>query len=188
MNKTDLRVKKTKRLIRNSFVKLLAGKDLTRITVTDIVRLAEINRKTFYHHYICVQDVMDEIENEILERMELFLKTHTPNDILQDPSILFKAITEVIKEDYEFYSQILSMHENMNFFTKLIRRMRELYQQKEIAGPTSREEWNFILEYTFSGLFAIYRYWIQSDHAIPLEDLADLTERLCINGVRDFTR
>lgn len=47
----DPRVKRTRAMIRQSFIDLLAVKDFEDITVQDIVDRAELNRATFYNHY-----------------------------------------------------------------------------------------------------------------------------------------
>ena len=44
--KTDRRVIKTKRAIRNAFAELLSHKDINDITIKDIADTADINRKT----------------------------------------------------------------------------------------------------------------------------------------------
>ena len=64
--KTDLRVIKTKKAIRDAFAELLSEKDIHKITITDIADTAVINRKTFYNYYAGVYAVVDEIENEII--------------------------------------------------------------------------------------------------------------------------
>ena len=48
--KTDLRVIKTKKAIRNAFAELLSEKDIQKITIKDIADTAVINRKTFYNY------------------------------------------------------------------------------------------------------------------------------------------
>ena len=61
--KMDRRVLKTKRAIYNAFVELLSEKEINHITITDISKKADINRKTFYNYYSNTYEVMEEIEN-----------------------------------------------------------------------------------------------------------------------------
>ncbi|MBQ1891706.1 MAG: TetR/AcrR family transcriptional regulator, partial [Firmicutes bacterium] len=70
----DRRVIKTKRAIKKAFFALLVEKDLNDISVTDISRIAEINRKTFYNYYTGVFQLVDELENEILSKLDATLK------------------------------------------------------------------------------------------------------------------
>ena len=51
----------TKQAIKNSFIKLLDERPLTRITVRDITQDCGINRNSFYYHYHDIPEVMEEI-------------------------------------------------------------------------------------------------------------------------------
>ena len=64
--KTDKRVIKTKHAIYKAFVELLNEKDINQITITDVAKKANINRKTFYNYYSDINDVMEEIENLVV--------------------------------------------------------------------------------------------------------------------------
>ena len=63
---TDLRIVKTRTNIKNSLIDLLAEKNVSKITVTELAEKAMINRKTFYRHYHTVQDVVDDINYDIV--------------------------------------------------------------------------------------------------------------------------
>lgn len=56
MNQNDLRVKKTKKAIHNTFMELLKVKPISKISVTELAKAAEINKATFYLHY---KDIFD---------------------------------------------------------------------------------------------------------------------------------
>ena len=47
----DKRIRRTKKLLRQALTRLMQQKDFQSITVTDVVREANINRGTFYAHY-----------------------------------------------------------------------------------------------------------------------------------------
>lgn len=65
---------RSRRMIREAYTQLLKEKPLSKITVTDIVTMADLNRATFYAHYPDVRGVTEEIENEIIEKMLEVLK------------------------------------------------------------------------------------------------------------------
>lgn len=65
--KEDRRTKYTRQTIKENFLKLLEKKQFSKITVTEICKLAEINRGTFYLHYYDTEDVLDDILLEMLE-------------------------------------------------------------------------------------------------------------------------
>jgi AcrR family transcriptional regulator len=64
--KNDRRTEKTRKGIKAALVTYLAQKELSRITVREISETADINRATFYAHYLDVYDLYEKVEQEIL--------------------------------------------------------------------------------------------------------------------------
>ena len=67
MNEKDLRVIKTKERIESAMLELLKVKPLDKITVTELARVAMINKGTFYLHY---QDIFDLYRHIFMKCME----------------------------------------------------------------------------------------------------------------------
>jgi len=61
INTKDRRTKHTRKAIRDALIELLNTKPYSKISVTELCRLAEINRGTFYIHYYDVDNVLDDI-------------------------------------------------------------------------------------------------------------------------------
>ncbi len=59
--KRDRRIVKTKRSIRNAFIKLLSEKDFNEITIKDIADEADVDRKTLYNHYSGIYEIREEL-------------------------------------------------------------------------------------------------------------------------------
>ncbi len=72
----DRRVKYTKMVIKNSLVKFLKEKPISKITVKEICEDADINRATFYAHYTDQYDLLQRIENEIIDDINLYLSEY----------------------------------------------------------------------------------------------------------------
>lgn len=71
--KTDRRSQKTRKAICDAFSELLAEKELHKITVQEIADKADVNRVTFYKHYLDVYDLYDKIEEEVLIELGLLI-------------------------------------------------------------------------------------------------------------------
>jgi len=59
MNEADPRVKRTRKLILQAFSELLAEKGFESISVQDVTDKAEINRATFYDHFVDKYELLD---------------------------------------------------------------------------------------------------------------------------------
>lgn len=66
-NSSDKRIRRTKQAIRNALFQILEEKSLDQITVTEIVKAADINRSTFYFYYTDIHDLFMQTEQEIFE-------------------------------------------------------------------------------------------------------------------------
>ena len=60
---------RSKTLIKNSLIELLKTKPLEKVTVTDIVNNADINRGTFYAHYTDICELIHAVEDEIVDTL-----------------------------------------------------------------------------------------------------------------------
>lgn len=70
----DARVRYTKKVIKEVIISLLQEKPFHKITLTEVCKLAEINRTTFYKHYKDLYDWKEQLENECLQRTSTILE------------------------------------------------------------------------------------------------------------------
>lgn len=80
----DRRTRYTKGVIHEAFFDLLREKGFSATTVTDICKRAEINRGTFYLHYIDKYALLDEVIDEALDA-EPPLQGNQPTSMCQRP-------------------------------------------------------------------------------------------------------
>ena len=71
--KQDRRVKRTKNLMRSALMELMDEKPFSEITAKDVTAKADLNRATFYLHYTNVFALLDEMENEVVEKFAQML-------------------------------------------------------------------------------------------------------------------
>ena len=86
------RVKLTKKLIQDAFLELLEKRPLSKINVTEICRLADVNRSTFYAHYRLLEKLFSYVkQNERLFKA-LIIKT--------DSNAFTRKLVETILRSY----------------------------------------------------------------------------------------
>ena len=67
--KTDRRILKTKRALRESLLYLLKEQPIQKISVSRLCEKSDINRSTFYTYYSSPMDLLESIEDEILNTL-----------------------------------------------------------------------------------------------------------------------
>lgn len=109
--------KKTKRLIKNTFAELLKKHgELNKITVSDLVKKADINRGTFYNHYDSIYSVAEDFEAEVIK--VLFEDTKSVSSI-EDVFKYIDNIFSYLKKNENIYRLLLSSKEPLIFLEKL---------------------------------------------------------------------
>lgn len=68
-------------IIEKSFYELLKEKPVSKITVTELCEMSNINRATFYKHYLDVYDLLDKIEEDLFRQIREGLQADTKMDI-----------------------------------------------------------------------------------------------------------
>lgn len=118
----DLRVIKTRRLIRDAFVKLVDEKGFKSITVNDISDKAMINRSTFYLHYTDKYDLLQKIVNEAIQNILCLIEpqAHIVNGNPDYEVFLnnLSCIMKVVERDAVLYKFILNDKETIGITRK----------------------------------------------------------------------
>lgn len=113
--KEDLRIQKTRKVLRESILALLKDRPLEKITVKDICEHAMINRMTFYKHYedkyLLLDDAINEIKDSIMNQIPK-KQTTSIDDIAEYLISILGKVIEYIETNIEY---IRSLEENSSF-------------------------------------------------------------------------
>ncbi len=169
------KVRYTKAVIRQSLIELLHSRPIEDIKVTDLCRLADINRSTFYSYYTDIYDLMQKSENALYE--ELFQSLQTGAKDTQY-TIVLRALRSVEKNK-ELYKILFTEREDKAFIARLIvpayeMMDREYAPQRKFDENVKQLEYNFITD----GITGIWRTWIDSGCALPPERVARLIDKM----------
>lgn len=86
----DLRIIKTRKNIREAFLKLRAENPLEKIKVTQLCEIAMINKTTFYKHYQDVYALSEDIENETI--LSIMSRFEHMNSLFTDPAGFLRGL------------------------------------------------------------------------------------------------
>lgn len=166
-NVEDRRVRRTKSLIRNAFLTLLAKKRFDQITVTDIIQEADYNRATFYRHYHDKEDLVNQIiKRQINLLVESIIQPFEDKGIIDftelEPNDIM--LFDHIIEEKDFYELWDKLKEIPDFQINYVRLLREAYNNKVVLLSSSEEEVNIIFHTLFFayGIAGILFNWIEN--------------------------
>lgn len=166
---------RSRKLIRQAFFELLKEKSFEKITVTDIVKKADINRSTFYAHYPDVMGVVEEIQQEIIEYTQHFMENVDFKDYYQNPKPYLKQIVKLVEENNELYRLLMTSAMATKQFDKLkyilIERLIETVEVSEVFKD--KFEFEFSVRFFMGGVVDVYSQWLYGVIDCSLDELTD---------------
>lgn len=181
--KEDLRVQRTKHMIRKAFLELLGEKSFAEVTITEITEAAFCNRNTFYLHYedkyALMESLCDEAVARLTERLEDASQTDYPSKedfYTKVPDICMT----LMDEDILFYTNVFARNGYPAFEAKyrqaIINYIFKSYKLKKVDIKKKRME----VEYAISGLIGAHRYWLQHHDEYSRADVFELFKDLSV--------
>lgn len=164
---------RSKRLIRQAFVNLIKTKAASKITITDIVTEANINRATFYAHYSCLKDLIDEIEQDVIDRLMEVLSGFKLENFFSNPTPLLLQVSIFLSEDPDYYKTLASTPESSIFIEKL-KLIFVNYMERDASIPLEiRQSKTFHISVLFfaGGLVSLYTQWLSGKLDCTLYDI-----------------
>ena len=149
----DLRVKRTKTSIVNAFMQICAKKPPERITVKELADLAEINKATFYLHYKDIYDLLEQLENDLFERV--FDSIAHPNSVLSEPKLFIRELVEGFIANKPLIDIIFGRDRRSILADKIESEVRRFIFEKYPQYKDNREL-NISLTYTIKGGYYAY--------------------------------
>lgn len=181
VDKVDRRVKYTKMVLRESFIKLLEKKEISQISIKEICEDADINRATFYSHYSDQYDLLRKIEDELLDNVNVYLsELDEVNDSL-DAVLTAEKIFEYLRENAKLCKLLLSERGDLSFQKKVMM----LVYDKIITELTNnnritKEDAEYVYSFTITGCVGIVQKWLDDDMKKSSRFMAEMVIKLTL--------
>lgn len=150
----DLREKKTKRSIKNAFMKLREQKPLERISVKELAELAEISKATFYLHYRDIYDLSDHLQKEVIQN--ILNSIQQPELVLPDIPKFTETLFRVFNENQTLIDILFSGSQSAILPLSIERELKD-YIFQFIPQAKHDIKYNIVLSYQILGGFYIYQ-------------------------------
>lgn len=162
---------RSKKLITDALVALMDEKSLDKITVTDIVNRADINRGTFYAHYESVSDVVTSIFESAYKVIKVSIDDFHDNADF-DMVIMLKQLQAVMEQDFEFYKKIFSSDINMKVYEEISNVLISyVYEHETEISNVSHADFVFYTSFYSGGIIKLYRDWYIGELPMTFDEL-----------------
>jgi AcrR family transcriptional regulator len=164
------------RLLKEAFLRLLAEKPFDQITVSDVTREADLNRGTFYAHYDNIEGLLRATMEDITERVSLLMDQSLSADFLDDPMPVLSRIGDYLGSDRALHEKIVSSTSVEPFINSLHEMFRKKIRERlrqDTSHPATKVDL-VTIEYLASGVLGTYRSWLSGDFGdVPVESIDD---------------
>lgn len=185
--KIDRRVKYTKMVIKDSFVKFLKQKPISKITVKEICDDADINRATFYAHYLDQYDLLQQIENEIIHDINQYLKSYDLKNDKLIPVEMIEKILDYVAENAELFDLLLNLNGDIQFQQEVIKIIGLQHFIPMLGNDLlNKEDAEYIYHFLASGSIGVIQKWLKGGAKKPAREMAGLIIKTAMNGRSAF--
>lgn len=163
----------SKERIKQALFELLKkGYTMDTLTITDISKVAHINRGTFYNHYQNVVDVVNEVENELMTKLISTINVSlVANNSIKN---FIYTITQYLKSNEELYFSIVSLVPRYVLDDMKIKVLKQL-QNIIITNQLQNQIDTVVLDFVASGLAGIYVDYFEKRINLTLDELGQVS-------------
>lgn len=180
----DRRQIKTKKAIIRAFFELTKDKDMSKITITELAKKADIDRKTFYLHFNSVAAIYNELGLKLVDILKESIINSGMSDDYNAIYGLFMTINEILTGKLDVIKDIAKKNE----FTEFVFCIKdvfcdELLKASGIQNTPDEAKYRLMIEFMASGTVSMYLSWLKGDVDISMDELAMLAGSTIVNGV-----
>ena len=185
MASTDRRIKKTKDCLRKGLAELLEEKGINDITVKELTDRVDINRSTFYLHYRDIYDMMEQIEDELVQKIEEAIHAHPVSPFGENSFSFFEDIFSILASNKEICSALLGENGDISF----LHRIEELLSEHSLkvlrdTFPDKMGNLKYAYSFCLSGCVGLIKTWLSGGHEASPHHMAKLTFSLILNAMK----
>lgn len=180
MSPIDVRVRYTRMIVEESFLQLLKQKPAAKVTVTELCKKAQINRATFYKHYLDVADLLEKMEEQLFDQIRT---------MFEDPAVRLETfMAEMLRSSRDANSRFLILggdNGDPNLMGKTFLLCYELAYPLVDRNLRDVEESKrkMIFHFLSYGSGGVLTNWIRSGAKESPEDVIRLIFTLCGNAI-----
>lgn len=172
----DRRVIRTKAAIRRTFEQMIVDMDYQKITIKELAQRAGINRKTFYLHYTSLEELFNELQSELVQRLTEVVEDATTDKDASRLKQYLICFHNLVMENPLLHKKLMFNTSYDFIFSNVNSTLMNKWLLELFPKSTESEELSLIFEITCSVIFTAYKSWFYHDSKLPVERLIAIIE------------
>lgn len=181
----DRRIRRTKKLLRQSLAELMSEKEFKDITVKEITDRVDLNRATFYLHYCDAHDLLEKVENDLISDFESMIDDYHPTQENRSAFLIINQIFDYISSNAEICKTMI-IH-NPSFIQKLTDMIisKGFEMQKSFCSnhaEQSKKQSEYKFYFLACGIMGIVKKWFINDMDIPIKEMVQMIDSFIVHS------
>jgi len=185
--KPDRRVTRTKHLLRESLMSLMAEKRYETITVQDILDRADVGRSTFYSHFRDKEELLISGMDDILHSLILILEPST--ELIGDKQriISIEPLFKHAMDEHQLHRAIVG-GQGIDFMLRKILNHLAAHVEDQLRKlvPTSRQSkvpLPLVAHHIAAVVLTLLRWWFENNRPQKPKEMDTVFQQLVMPGV-----
>ena len=171
---------RSKQMIKEALLSLMIEKPFDKISITDIVKRADINRGTFYAHYPNTSEVLKSISESVVDEIAAVFSTYDASAVLVSPEQFLRPITAFLMRDPQYYAKLVQadrFYEVLNDtrYTAINKILEDL---KPSITPEMYTTLTVVLDYAISGILTVYEDILLRKIPVSLDETVEYISKI----------
>jgi len=187
----DRRVQRTRQLLQEALVELTIQQGFAAVTVRDICEVAQVNRATFYRHYLDKYDLLEQYGQQVHDLLDggesrtgTEIQPYVSTD--QAPAGLVRLL-EQVQTNARFYRVMLGPEGHPGFVQQIQKYIEDRIRSglpPELISAQGQAPIELCLSSISSGALGSIRWWLEHDMPYTPEQLAAFAVQFSIANLQ----
>ena len=165
----------TRMVIKDSLINLLKQRPISKITVTELCKNADINRTTFYSHFTDTYDLLRQIEDETLAWVEETINKLVHETDKNEAIRILEGVFKYFDDNGKHFQVLMSEQGDINFqkqLLTLIYKQCGIITSKKVNLDEDKKELYFI--FVVNGSVGLIQHWLKDGFKKPPKEMAEV--------------
>jgi AcrR family transcriptional regulator len=169
VSQPNVRVRRTRTLLREALVELIEDRGFDRVTVGELTSRAMVSRAAFYRNYRDKYDLVEQVFDEAMAEM-----TADDQDDTRSPGQRYAGFLAHINAYHRLYGALLG-HKGSAWFADRMRKAFAAMSSQHLPGRDA----DGLVPSVISAMFVqSILWWLEHDRPCPPEEIAEQSARL----------
>lgn len=173
--KNDRRSRYTKMVLQRSLLELMKQKPITKISITELCKNADVNRTTFYSHFLDQLDLLASVEEEAFSWARSMVDRLNGRTSKDERLQILTNVFEYCVQNSNHLQVLMSDKGDIDFQKKLVHLVFEqcgLAQEDINTSDMETKKYYFV--FVIDGSIGIIQSWLNDGMKKPPREMAEI--------------